>query len=136
MDDITTLCIATALRRAAATVTDRYNRHLTGSGLNVMMMRLLHLVETHPGATITELARLNGLERTTVGRNIRVLERRGMVGLGPGQDDRSRGVSLTKKGQNALDTARPLWREMQDALAKELGADKETLLALLNKIHT
>ncbi len=134
MTDKTT-CLATNLRRAAGVATELYNRHLAPSGLNVAMLRLMEVAETHPEASITELAGRLGLDRSTLGRNLRVLERQGMVALGHGRDDRSRGIELTEGGRQALEIARPLWARAQDDLSTRLGGEAAELIRLLERVR-
>ena len=71
MDD---RCICTALRQVAAQSTAHYDAVLAPSGINVTMFRLLRRIEVVHSVTITELAEIVGLDRSTLGRNLRVLE--------------------------------------------------------------
>lgn len=125
-------CLCTALRQAAADATRDYDAALAPSGLKVTMLRPLSIVEREPGVSISELGRRVGLDRSSMARNLKVLERGGHVRVRAGADERSRGVELTERGAAALAKARPLWREAQAAMAERLGGERETLLALLD----
>ena len=105
------------------------------SGLNVTMLRLLDVVDTTPDATITQLAELLGIERSSMGRNVRVLVKKGFVRLSEGQDERSRTAQITETGRTALAVARPLWREAQSDVAQRLGAEKDSFLNLLGSLQ-
>ncbi len=78
-----------------------------------------------------------GLDRSTLGRNLRVVEGRGLVQLGEGADQRSRQVALSDAGRQVLEQGAPLWEHAQQQLALRLGADKRAaLLALLDDLET
>jgi len=99
------------------------------------MYRLLKNLVDMDRPSISELARQVGLERSTLGRNIRVLERAGYVCLDNSVDERERVVVMTPSGKKALAKARPLWIQAQKEMQAQLGNEAETLLALLNGIR-
>ncbi|AKA85600.1 Transcriptional regulator, MarR family [Pseudomonas synxantha] len=85
--------------------------------------------------SISSLAEAMGLDRSTLGRNLRVLEGEGLVQLVEGDDLRNRLVVLTETGQERLAAALPAWEAAQQKLIDKLGAEKrETLLALLDEL--
>ncbi|MNL31316.1 hypothetical protein D3C87_1530970 [compost metagenome] len=76
-----------------------------------------------------------GLDRSTLGRNLRVLEGEGLVRLVEGADMRNRIVQLTEAGAERLTAALPAWEAAQQRLIDRLGAEKrETLLKLLDEL--
>jgi DNA-binding MarR family transcriptional regulator len=76
-----------------------------------------------------------GLDRSTLGRNLRVLEGEGLVRMVEGDDLRNRLVLLTAAGEERLAAALPAWEAAQQKLIDQLGAEKrETLLALLDEL--
>lgn len=129
-------CICTALRMAAQSSTGFYDDILAPSGLKVTMFRLLRRIEDNPDVSITGLARLTGLDRSTLGRNLRVLEKQGLVALPTGADERARALSLTPRGQAALSTARPLWAKAQTRMRATVGQDLDTMLTTLARLAT
>ena len=128
------LCICTNLRQAALVATALYDEALAPSGLKVTMFRLLRNVSDSPGITITALAAHLGLDRSTLGRNLRLLERRGLAEISVGKDERARGVFLTAAGQKALQAGTPLWNEAQSNLENLIGTDVDHLLEMLRKL--
>ena len=127
-DDL--ICLATSLRRAAARATGIYNRHMAPSGLTVTMFRQLTVIRDRPDASITELAAALDLDRSTLGRNLRVLQRQGLIKFGGGRDDRSASVALTDEAQAAYDRALPHWQAAQDEIAARLEGRTDWLLDL------
>jgi DNA-binding MarR family transcriptional regulator len=85
--------------------------------------------------SISSLADAMGLDRSTLGRNLRVLEGEGLVQMVEGDDLRNRLVLLTAAGEERLAAALPAWEAAQQKLIDQLGAEKrETLLALLDEL--
>ncbi len=124
-------CICTALRQAAAKSTAFYDEALEPSGIKVTMFRILRRIDMAKAISITELAKKVGLDRSTLGRNLRVLEKQSLVVLSAGKDARERMVLLTDAGRETLEAAVPLWRAAQRDYADMIGRDA---LAVLNVI--
>lgn len=128
-------CLCTNLRRAARGVSRFYDGALDGFGINVAQYSLLNNLLRLDQPSISSLAEAMGLDRSTLGRNVRVLEAAGLVRLMEGDDQRNRLVQLTEAGRERLAAALPAWEAAQQRLIDRLGAQKrETLLALLNEL--
>ncbi|AJO80004.1 MULTISPECIES: MarR family winged helix-turn-helix transcriptional regulator [Pseudomonas] len=128
-------CLCTNLRRAARGVSRFYDGALDGFGINVAQYSLLSNLQRLDQPSISSLAEAMGLDRSTLGRNLRVLEGEGLVRLAEGEDQRNRIVQLTEEGRLRLAAALPAWEAAQQRLIDRLGVEKrETLLALLNEL--
>ena len=124
-------CYCSTLRAAARKATALYDAALAPAGVNVAQYGLLRRIERRGSVSLTELGRLAELDRSTVGRNARVLERLGLVRLAAARDQREAAVSLTEKGVETLRIARPMWEDAQLRVEAALGAGgAETLRAL------
>lgn len=99
------------------------------------MFRLLRRIDAATSVSITELAEIVGLDRSTLGRNLRVLQKQSLVAIGSGADGRAREVALTETGRAKLQEALPLWRAAQRGFSEIVGPDA---LALLDRMieHT
>ena len=76
-----------------------------------------------------------GLERSTLGRNLRVLQAEGLVALAEGDDQRNREVLLTAAGKQLLQAAHPAWERAQADLVDRLGGgQRDQLVRLLNQL--
>jgi DNA-binding MarR family transcriptional regulator len=107
-------CTCSALRRATRAVTTAYDAALRPSGLRVTQFAILRLLERLGPSPVTRLATEAALERTTMGRNLDPLERRGLVRITAGAEDaRERVVALTEAGREAIAAALPYWRDAQ-----------------------
>nr|WP_315435273.1 MarR family transcriptional regulator [uncultured Pseudomonas sp.] len=106
-------CLCTNLRRAARGVSRHYDGALDGFGINVAQYSLLCNLQRLEQPSISELAEAMGLDRSTLGRNLRVLEGEGLVALAEGEDMRNRIVRLTETGVQRLAAALPAWEAAQ-----------------------
>jgi len=117
-------------------MTEFYDRNLEPAGLKVTQFSLLRSVLRAGPTSISALAEEVRLDRTTLGRNLAVLEREGLVALSPGRDQRERTVTLTLSGKRALDSAIPLWEQAQYKVTKALGKNGlDGLTSLLIKVE-
>ena len=129
-------CHCATLRRAAAFSTEHYDAALAPVGIKVTMFRLLRRIEEADGVSISGLAARVGLDRSTLGRNLRVLEKQGLIRTALGDDQRSRRIFLTEEGRTTLNAAVPLWQAAQDDFARLIGPDALALLAQLADLKT
>jgi len=116
-------CTCAGLRRAARAVTQIYDAALRPAGLTANQFTLLATLERAGDAPLTRLAEILVMERTTLTRNLRPLERRGLVAVLRERDRRVRRVTLTAAGRRLLEEARPRWARAQSQVVDELGAE-------------
>ena len=132
---LTSECICTHLRRAARGVSRHYDEALAGFGINVAQFSLLRHVQRLDRPSITSLAEAMGLERSTLGHNLRVLEAEGLVQLAEGDDQRNRLVLLSAAGKARLEAAHPAWEQAQEQLVARLGEGRrDELVRLLERL--
>lgn len=111
-----------------------YDDALEPMGINIAQFSLLRNVERRQPVSLTELGRHLELDRSTLGRNVRVLERMGLVRFGQGDDHREALVLMSEHGAETLRAAVPLWQSCQDDVAARLGSEKLALLTELNSL--
>ena len=114
-------CYCVVLRAAARRVTARYDAALAPTGINIAQYSLLRQIERASPVSLTELGRRVELDRSTIGRNVRVLERLGLVQVTPGADQRQATVALADAGLKVLERAGPLWDRAQVRIEGDLG---------------
>ena len=89
-------CLCLASRRAARRITRVYDRELRPHGLRVTQFTVLVMLSLRGAMTIGELAEALGAERTTLTRNLALIEAVSWVKIQPAEEDaRSRVVTLT-----------------------------------------
>ncbi len=109
------------LRRAARAVTQMYDRFLAPSNLQVTQFSVLVACAVAGPAPMTLLSEQLVMDRTTLVRNLKPLQTRGLVMVSTGEDRRVHVVALTDKGYSALAKALPLWQEAQNQIVKSFG---------------
>lgn len=113
-------CACSALRRASRAVTQHYEASFRGTGLRATQFTLLAtLAQTGP-QTLSDLAALLGLERTTLTRNLGPLERKGLVTNLAVDDQRVRRIAVTKKGEATALSALDAWKQAQSTVDEVL----------------
>jgi DNA-binding MarR family transcriptional regulator len=127
-------CLCLASRRAARTLTRAYDREMRGSGIRGTQFTILVMLLLRGPSAIGDLAEALGMERTTLTRNLAVLERQGWVELRPGEDDaRLRIARVTRSGRKRVDEALPAWRSAQAKAAARIGPAAITALRALSR---
>jgi DNA-binding MarR family transcriptional regulator len=130
-DDIENACSCFLLRKAARHVTMFYSRALAPTGLTATQYSLLVELDAAGPVTLNAFARIMVMDRSTLGRNVRPLEREGLMALEIGEDRRARNLILTDAGKKRLKEAKPVWRNAEDAFRRIVGRDRSfALLAL------
>lgn len=105
-------------------------------GCNIREMRILRLIDDHPGIEFNEIMRISGLDRSLVSRLIRsLLEKTLILRVNNTEDARRYGLFTTDTGK----TCRQLGRELSDAAEALLlqpiePAEVEQLKALLGRL--
>lgn len=100
-----------------------YDEHLRPAGLTIGQYSLLAALYYVPSISVRKLAARLELDRTTLTRNLKLLERDGMLSIAVDPEDtRVRSVSITELGLAKLAESYPLWSSAQEQLARVLGA--------------
>lgn len=129
-------CICARLRRATRRVSRSYDDALAGTGLSVAQFSLLRAIERAGRPSLTELADATGLDASTLGRNVRVLEKADLARFAPGEDRRTRVIDLTETGAAHLARAVAHWTAAQADLDARLGpGGRDRLFAMLDAIE-
>ncbi len=117
-------CTCYRLRQTARLLSRTYDQFLAPSGMSIGQFGVLATLSDLEGASVSSLANVLQMERTTLTRNLLPLQKAGYVATGEGPDKRFRTLSLTKAGKKALTAATPMWRAAQQSLEEHLGMTK------------
>jgi DNA-binding MarR family transcriptional regulator len=115
-------CLCLAARRAARAITRAFDRELRPCGMRVTQFSVLAMLQLKGPQSIGDLADALGADRTTLTRNLALIEKQSLIKTRIGEDARSRIVAITPKGKSALTRAYPAWRKAQSALTESIGA--------------
>jgi len=114
-------CTLFAVRSVSRAVTQLYEEALAPAGLKATQLSILVATAARRSWTMSGLADVLNMDRTTLTRNTRPLQRKGLIRIGAGRDQRSSSVEITERGHAVLHRAYPLWRRTQRRLIARLG---------------
>lgn len=117
--EVVHVCAGVNIRLAARRITRFLEAQMHGTDLRIAQFGLMAHIAAAGDDTIGALAERTGLDQSTLSRNLRSLERAGLVEITIVENDlRRRAVWLTEKGGRQLEAAIPLWRQAHAALSK------------------
>ncbi len=123
------------VRRAARVVANHYDKHLKPTGLKGTQFTLLNTIFMNPAASIGQLADVLGLDRTTLNRNLKPLEGKGLIRSGSGKDPRTRTLKLTNEGTKILQRAMTYWLEAKSGVMETLDHRIKRLMDDLGELE-
>jgi DNA-binding MarR family transcriptional regulator len=128
-------CVSFNIRKAARTVTQLFDERLRPCGLRSTQLSILGKTLSLQPVTVTRLAEATVTDRTTLTRNLRLLEHQGLIQVDRGKDRREREVRLTARGRDALAHVYPVWKEVQAEVGQRFGSARlARLLAELSAL--
>ncbi len=125
-------CFCLASRQAARKITRLYDGYMQKAGIRVTQFTILSQLMLRGEMPIGKLADILGMERTTLTRNLTLLEQRKWISIRPGDDPRARIIGITVPGRGVVRRGFPFWSEAQAHLASLLGAEGEAALKILS----
>ena len=128
-------CVCFNLRKAARAVTRIYDEAFKPVGLRATQFTLLAALKSTGPATVNDLAERLVMDRTTLSRNLGILQKKGLVEISAGQDRRERHARLTDAGGAVLAAAWPVWEATQRRMVEAMGGERAgQLLADLRSV--
>ncbi len=121
-------CVWGNLRKAARAVTQLYDEALRPTGLRATQLSILGATMAMEPETVSRLAEATVTDRTTLTRNLKLLQEQGLIRVDPGIDRREREVTLTHRGREPVLKAYPLWQKAQRHVVKLLGEERWKVL--------
>jgi DNA-binding MarR family transcriptional regulator len=112
------------LRKASRAVTQYFDHCLEPSGVRATQFTLLVSMASVSARTLTEMASTLVMDRTTLTRNLKPLEKLGLIETVEPRDKRSKAYALTPKGREVLEKGIPLWNGAQNKLTQGLGQER------------
>lgn len=117
-------CAVMNFRQVSRSVTARFDDQLRPAGLRATQLNLLMAIETGAATSVTGLAEILAMDRTTMTRSLKLLRDRGLV--------EKKRIALTEKGRQTAAAALPLWEKAQAEILRSLG--KRRWAALLGEL--
>ena len=129
-------CLCLRIQRASRVIGRHFDAAFRELGLNNWQFSLLMKLNRPSPLTVTHLAEELGMDRTTTTKNLKPLERRGLLTIRRDElDARVKRVVLTSAGQALLTEAVQHWDAAQQTIEASLrGSDLGSLHAALEAI--
>lgn len=116
-------CACNALRKASRAVTRFYDEVMEGTGLSLGQFAVLFNIARREPLPLMDLAHILVMDRTTLYRALKPLERDGWVALEDGHG-RAKNARLTDLGHQAIENSTDAWLAAQRQLIEKFGLDR------------
>ena len=128
-------CCCFNLRKVSRAITQFYDRHLEKAGIRSTQFTLLIALDSSKSKTLTEIANSLIMDRTTLTRNLRPLEKLGLISTTQPLDKRSKGYVLTLSGKATIEKTIPLWKAAQQIIFMSMEeGEYKNLIGRLNRL--
>jgi DNA-binding MarR family transcriptional regulator len=124
-------CNNTALRKASRRLSQAYDEILSPSGLRSTQLSVLAEIDRGAGLPpmMGALADALVMDRSTLGKNLRPLERDGFITFAVDPTDRrTKRVVLTPAGRTKISEAQVMWQAAQQQFENKYGVEEATAL--------
>ena len=122
------LCNCYILRTISTKISKIYDKALLESGLKITQYAIMKYISILKNSNLNKLSCSMGYNRSTLGRNIKILERKKLINLKKGNDKREIKITITKNGVQVLKLANKCWTKINKELTKKLGVNKKQML--------
>jgi DNA-binding MarR family transcriptional regulator len=126
-------CTCFNVRRAARVITQFFDAEVRRHGMRPTQTPILRALRTKSGWGMAELSEWLGMDRTTLVRNLRPLQRDELVRTKGGGRGGHVELEITAKGRTALSEMQPSWRSAQDKVVATLGQERWS--AIINDLE-
>jgi DNA-binding MarR family transcriptional regulator len=114
-------CACFNVRRVGRAITQFFDAEVRRQGMRPTQTPILGALKAKSGWSMAELSEWLGMERTTLLRNLRPLQRDGLVRARGGGRGGHVELEITERGRAALAKTMPAWRSAQDQVVAILG---------------
>lgn len=122
-------CNCFAIRQAARYISQMYERHMNAVGLTSAQFTLIAAIGRRPDVQMAELADAMVMDRTTLVRALKPLQRDGIVEAAQQtSNSRAVGLRLTAQGKATLAKAVEQWRAAQAEFDEKFGEKRAKAL--------
>jgi DNA-binding MarR family transcriptional regulator len=116
-------CASFHLRRTARAVTRMYDAVMQETGIRSTQFSILVGIAKNQPVAIGALAEVMILDRTTLTRSLRLLEKEGLISVSERSTMRQRFLSMAPKGERALGHSVEAWRKAHERFLATVGSE-------------
>jgi len=102
-------------------VTRAYDEAFRPTGYRATQVAILSALAELGPVILSALAEETVTDRTTLTRNLRLLEKKRLICFECGDDRRERRVCMTRRGIQVLHATRPTWARVQERVIHRIG---------------
>ena len=117
-------CASLNLRKASRAITQMYDEALKPSGLRSTQLPVLVTLVSTGQTTVNCLAEDLVMDRTSLSRLLKPLVNQGLIEMAPGEDRRTRELSVTRRGREFVAEAIPMWEGVQAQVVERIGQNR------------
>ena len=128
VDSMHAECLGGRIGRLHRVVARRFDKTIRPLGLSLPQLEVLSVLMAKGPVAPSNIADTIFVERSTVTRNLAVMERNGWVSIDSSASGRTRAVSITDEGVKLLADAESAWAEAQSSVVADLGPDAVGIL--------
>lgn len=121
-------CYCINFRRAANTLTKYYDQGFAGINITTNQFFLLQSISQLESCNKSKLAAYSKLDRTTIIRNLKILERKNLIEEVTGDNKRNKVIQLTTGGKIAITEGIDIWKQLQADIRKIFGDENLSVI--------
>lgn len=130
-------CTCFNIRRVSRVLTQFFQSEVRQPGMRSTQAPILRTLQAKSGWSMAELSEWLGMERTTLLRNLRPLQRDGLVRAKGGGRGGHVMVEITDQGRKAVAATLPGWRAAQEKVVAILGQERwSAIISDLEEVAT
>lgn len=119
----TTSCGSFNFRKAARAITRFYDSAFEEAGIRSTQFTILIGIAKAQPTSITALGKLLVIDRTTLTRTLRRLQKERLIAVSVRSKMRQRFLTLTRKGEQTLARSLPMWRKAHERFVATIGPE-------------
>ena len=116
-------CFCVSVRGLANRLTQLYDDRMAPFDLRVTQYSVMKKIVDKPNSTISEIAQMCDLDRTTLTRSLRILERDGWLEFVKAKDQREKRLQIKATKTSDFDRAQRAWQQVQRELSALIDLD-------------
>ena len=116
-------CFCVSVRGLANRLTQLYDDRMAPFDLRVTQYSVMKKIVDKPNSTISEIAQMSDLDRTTLTRSLRILERDGWLEFVKAKDQREKRLQIKATKTSDFDRAQRAWQQVQRELSALIDLD-------------
>jgi len=120
-------CVGARIRMLNRKISRIYDEMIRPHGLRFSQMNILTVVSLHEPIAPAEVGRKLELEKSTLSRNVALMQGKGWIEILPGESN-GQLLSTAVAGRRLLAVAAPSWRVAQERVEELLGTQATTTI--------